>query len=134
MIAYASRLLTEQEKHYTTTEKECLALVWAVRKFFPYLEGYHFGFTAISDHVALGWLMSLQQLSGRLARWVIELQQHDFEIQYWKETLNLVADALSRQPVGSSADREPEVAVVDDRTANGARPTEGANPVVEPSP
>lgn len=96
--------------------------------------GDRFGFTAISDHVALRWLMSLQQPSGRLARWVLELQQHDFEIQYWKETLNRVADALSRQPVGSSADQEPEIAVVDDRTADGARPTEGANPVVEPSP
>lgn len=105
MIAYASRLLTEPEKHYTTIEKECLALVWAFRKFRPYLEGYRF--TAISDHVALRWLMSLQQPSGRLARWVIELQQHDFEIQCWKETLNHVADALSRQHVGSSADRGP---------------------------
>lgn len=133
VIAYASRLLNEQEKHYTTTEKGCLALVWAVRKFRPYLEGYRF--TAISDHVALRWLMSLQKPSRRLeACWVIELQQHDFEIQYRKGTLNRVADALSRQPVGSSADRGPEVAIVDDRTADEARPTEEAHPVVEPSP
>lgn len=132
MIAYASRLLTEQEKHYTTTEKECLAFVWAVRKFRPYLKGHRF--TAISDHVALRWLMSLQQPFGRLARWVIELQQHDFEIQYRKGTLNRVADPLSQQPVGSSADWGPEVSVVDDRTADGARTTEEAHPVVEPSP
>lgn len=75
VIAYASRLLTKQEKNYTTTEKDCLALVWAVRKFRPFLKGYRF--TAISDHVAFRWLMSLMQPSGRLARWVIELQQHD---------------------------------------------------------
>lgn len=98
VIAYASRLLTDQESKYSTTEKECLALVWAVRKFKPYLEGYHF--VAITDHVALSWLMKLREPSGRLARWVMELQQHDFEIKYRKGTLNRVADALSRYPVG----------------------------------
>lgn len=96
VIAFASRLLTEAERNYSTTEKECLALVWAVRKFKPYLEGYHF--TAITDHVALSWLMKLHEPSGRLARWVMELQQYDFSIKYRKGTLNRVADALSRQP------------------------------------
>lgn len=98
VIAYASRLLSDREKHYTTTEKECLALVWAVRKFRPYTEGYHF--VAITDHVALKWLLQLKEPSGRLARWVMELQQHDMEIQYRKGTLNRVADALSRNPIG----------------------------------
>lgn len=96
VIAYGSRLLTEGERKFTVTEKECLALVWAVKKFRPYLEGYHF--IALSDHQALKWLMKLQQPSGRLARWVLELQQHDFEIQYRKGSLNKVADALSRNP------------------------------------
>lgn len=97
VIAYASRLLTDQEKNYTTTELECLALVWATRKFKPYLEGYNF--IAVTDHVALRWLMKLHEPSGRLARWVMELQQYNFEIRYRKGTLNRVADALSRQPV-----------------------------------
>lgn len=97
VVAYASRLLSDTEQNYTTTEKECLALVWAIRKFKAYLEGYHF--VAITDHVALKWLLKLNEPSGRLARWVMELQQFDFEIRYRKGTLNRVADALSRQPV-----------------------------------
>lgn len=56
--------------------------------------------------------MTLQQPSGRLARWIMELQQNYFDIQYQKETLNRGAEALSRQPVNSSANREPEIAVV----------------------
>lgn len=95
VIAFASRLLSDSERKFTVTEIECLALVWAVRKFRPYLEGYKF--TAITDHQALRWLMSLEKPSGRLARWTLELQQFDFNIQYRKGSLNKVADALSRQ-------------------------------------
>lgn len=93
-IAFASRLLSESEQKFSTIEKECLALVWAIQKFRPYLEGYKF--TAITDHQALRWLMSLKKPSGRLARWMLELQQHDFDIEYRKGSLNIVADTLSR--------------------------------------
>ena len=37
-IEYASRLLTNHEQNYTTTEHEVLAIVWAVRRFRGYLE------------------------------------------------------------------------------------------------
>jgi len=60
-----------------------------------YLEGYRF--TVITDHQSLQWLQRLEP-SGRLGKWLFELQQYDFEIKYRKGTLNQVADALSRQP------------------------------------
>lgn len=107
VIAYASRLLTDGEKKFTVTELECLALVWAVRKFRPYIEGYKF--IAITDHQALQWLMKIQQPTGRLARWILELQQYDFTIQYRRGKLNKVADALSRNPpedLGLSEDEQ----------------------------
>ena len=62
----------------------------------PYLEGYRF--TVLTDHQSLKWLRTMDNPSGRLARWGLELQEYDFDIQYRKGANNLVADALSRKP------------------------------------
>jgi len=51
VIAFASRALTDPEKRYSVTEQECLAVIWAIQKFRPYLEGYKF--TMITDHSSL---------------------------------------------------------------------------------
>lgn len=94
VIAYASRTLEKAEKNYSATELECLAVVWRIRRMRGYLEGYHF--TVLTDHQALKWLHQLEAPSRRLGRWMFELQQFDFDIQYRQGKPNQVADALSR--------------------------------------
>ncbi|XP_066596240.1 uncharacterized protein [Prorops nasuta] len=96
VIAYASRTLTPAEMKYTTTELECLAVLWSIKKFRGYLEGYKF--TVMTDHNSLRWLNNLKDPSGRLGRWALELMQYDFEIVYRKGSQNFVPDALSRIP------------------------------------
>ena len=98
-ITYVNRVLSPAEVNYTVTEKECLALQFAIRKFWPYLEGYKF--VAITDHSALTWLRNRKEPTGRLARWVLEMQQWDFKIIHKKGALNHVPDALSSDLEGS---------------------------------
>lgn len=94
VICYISRSLNRNERRFSCTEKECLAVVWAVEKFRPYIEATHF--TVITDHFALKWLNSLTDPSGRLARWSVRLQQFDFEVLHRRGKDNVVPDALSR--------------------------------------
>ena len=99
-IEYASRALTAPETKYSTIEKECLAIVWAIRKFRHYLLGAQF--TLRTDHKPLEWLDSAKRSrshSQRLERWSLELRAYEFDIAYQPGTQNQVADALSRHPV-----------------------------------
>ena len=93
-IYYYSQKLNSAQMNYTVTEKECLAAVNAIQKFRPYVEGMPF--TVITDHASLKWLMTLKDLSGRLARWSLKLQAFDFNIEHRKGSLNVVPDSLSR--------------------------------------
>lgn len=92
IITFASRDLTDPEKKYPVTE--CLAVVWSIKKFRPYLEGYYF--TVVTDHGSLRWLHNLCNSTGRLARWVLALLEYDYEIVHRKWALHHVSDALSR--------------------------------------
>ena len=94
VISYAIRTLTDAEVKYTTTEKECLAIVWAIQKFRPHLDGYKF--TVITDHSSLRWLHNLKNPTGRLARWSLSLSEYDFDILRRKGSSHHIPDALSR--------------------------------------
>lgn len=94
-IAYASRTLTKQERKYSVTERECLAVLFGVEHFRAYVEGTP-NLTVFTDHASLLWLHHLKEPTGRLARWCLRLSQFSFEIKHRKGANNIVADFLSR--------------------------------------
>lgn len=105
VIAYWSRQLNKAERNYSTIEREALAVVGAVKEFYPYLYGFHF--TLLTDHNPLTSLKGIKDVGGRLARWLLFLQQFDFTIEYKKGSANSNADTLSRRPP-----EHPEVAAI----------------------
>ena len=70
-VAYISRKLLPREVGYAAVEKECLALVWALKKLQPYLYGQ--SFTVLTDHNPLIWLNRVSGDNGHLLRWSLAL-------------------------------------------------------------
>ncbi|CAM8951464.1 unnamed protein product [Rhodiola kirilowii] len=93
-IYYASRTLDAAQGNYSTTEKELLAVVFALEKFRSYLLGAKV--TVFSDHATIRYLMKKKEAKPRLIRWILLLQEFDVEIRDKKGIENTVADHLSR--------------------------------------
>ena len=100
VISYASRSLSNRGKAYSACEKEALAAFFTIDHFRPYLLSRKF--TLVTDHSALRWLHSVEA-KGRLARWVMDLQEFDFHVRHRPGSANGNADALSRLPVSGSS-------------------------------
>ena len=96
VIAYASRSLHPPEKKYTVTEREGLALVWATKIFRPHLYGHKF--QLVTDHCPLTWLRIIKDPRGRIARWIMTLEEYNWSIVHKRSKENSNVDALSRLP------------------------------------
>ncbi|CAN6726190.1 unnamed protein product [Malus baccata var. baccata] len=94
VIYYASWTLNDAQLNYSTTEKELIAVVFALYKFRSYLIGTKV--IVFTDHAALKYLLTEKDAKPRLIRWMLLLQEFDIEIQDKKGSENVVADHLSR--------------------------------------
>ncbi|GJX17183.1 reverse transcriptase domain-containing protein [Tanacetum coccineum] len=123
-IHYASKIINEAKLHYTTTEKEMLAVVYAFKKFRSYLILNKS--IVYTDHSALKYLFAKKDSKARLLWWVLLLQEFDFNVIDTKGAENLAADHLSRL-------ENPYENVLDPKEVNEKFPLETLNMVTSRS-
>jgi len=100
LIHFVRRKLLQSECNYTTTEREGLAMIYALQKFRHYLLGSHFKF--FTDHSALKYLVNKPILEGRICRWLLLFQEFSFEVIFKPRRCNVGIDHLSRLESGES--------------------------------
>ncbi|GJR06779.1 reverse transcriptase domain-containing protein [Tanacetum coccineum] len=124
-IHYASKTMNEVESHYTTTEKEMLAVVYAFKKLWSYLILNKS--IVYMDHSALKYLFAKKDSKARLLRWVLLLQEFTFKVIDTKGAENLATDHLSRleNPYENVLDPKEGQEAVDILTACHSGPTGG---------
>ncbi|KAK9702531.1 Integrase core domain [Popillia japonica] len=128
-VAYFSRQTSDIEERYHSYELETLAVVDSVERFRIYLLGRKF--KVVTDCNSLKTVMKKRDLTPRIARWVLRLQEYDFDIEhrggghtyatrgrlespsYWRSERirrgssdRLHVDALSRHPTGEAKESD----------------------------
>lgn len=93
-IYFISKNLTPAELNYIVTEKETLAIIYAVNKFRHYITGYEV--FVHTDHSAIRHLMNKPITSGRVTRWLLLLQEFNIAVLDRPGKENQLADFLSR--------------------------------------
>jgi hypothetical protein len=92
-VCYYSKKLAGAQKNYSTSDKEGLALISAIRVFKTYLANKVIVYT---DHEPLRYINTMAPTNQRLLRWCLELQPYDIEIRHIAGKNNVIADYLSR--------------------------------------
>ena len=70
-IAYASKLLNPAQRNYSVTDRECLAMAWALEHFNTYVEGHKY--TIVTDHAALQYLRNTTHTKQGMHRLALRL-------------------------------------------------------------
>lgn len=112
-IAAVPRVLTTAEKNYSPTDREALAIIFGMEKFYQYLFARHF--TIQTDHKLLHYIFVetaglLKMAAARLILWSIILSGFRYSVEYKPSRFNTVPDCLSRLllPTSTSAAVPPE--------------------------
>ena len=104
VVSYASRSLKNAERFYSATEREALAIIWAIGLWRVYL---YKQFVVVTDAKAVTYIMNSKSPNLRLNRWFIFVQSFDFILRYRKGKENTVPDCLSRPPKNENDLRLP---------------------------
>ena len=101
-IAFASRVLNSAEQNYSTTHREALACIWALKHFKDICYGYEI--IVRTDHAPVVELFNTKDLTGKLARWRLTVLDFQPTFEYLPGRHNVVADSLSRNLIATLQD------------------------------
>ncbi len=87
---------------YNSYEGECLIVVWAISSFQCYFYGSPF--ILVTNHQPLNFLMELDNLTRKFARWAIILQKYDFHIVHRISRVNWDVNRLNWNPSSNEED------------------------------
>ncbi|GFV21583.1 transposon Tf2-9 polyprotein [Trichonephila clavipes] len=96
-VYYMSKKTNTAEEKYDSYELEVLAIINTLKKFRVYLLGQHF--KIVTDCSAFQKTMQKKELITRIARWALQLEEFDYEIEHRDGSRMKHVDALSRYPV-----------------------------------
>ncbi|GFU38681.1 retrovirus-related Pol polyprotein from transposon 17.6 [Trichonephila clavipes] len=96
-VYYMSKKTNTAEEKYDSYELEVLAIINALKKFRVYLLGQPF--KIVTDCSAFQKTMQKKELITRIARWALQLEEFDYEIEHRAGSRMKHVDALSRYPV-----------------------------------
>lgn len=96
-VYYMSKKTTPAEERYSSYELEVLAVIQAVKKFRIYLLGIQF--RIVTDCAAFQCTMKKKDLTTRVARWALLLEEYSYEIVHRRGSQMAHVDALSRHPI-----------------------------------
>ena len=110
-IAYASKTFNDAQKNYDTTDREALAVVWALEHFNTYCEGHKY--TLITDHQALSYIHNNKDVKKRIHRLAMKLANYEVKLFYKPGKENHMADLLSRDLMQVKSDNIKNVSKKD---------------------
>ena len=119
VLGFHSKALKGPELNWTTTEQEFYAVVSTLKKFETYLRGTKVYIR--TDHKALLFVPSMKLYNSRVTRWILYLEQFNYEVEHVSGKMNIVPDILSRYPPSSELIQEekticPEIAYTEKST------------------
>lgn len=121
-ITFISRTLNKTEETYAANEKEMLAIIWALHSLRNFLYGAR-KVKIFTDHQPLTYALSNKNTNAKMKRWKAILEEYNYELKYKPGKTNIVADTLSRPPLGSQVNPLSTTQHSDDSSSHNLIPT-----------
>ena len=93
VVAFSSHRWSRTDSRRGATERECMAVLWAVVYFRPILSGRRF--TLVTDFSAPLWIFRSRDMDPKLYRWTLRLTEFDMDMTWKAGTSHHLPDTLS---------------------------------------